>query len=38
MRARHHHDLALAQLGQLPASETRDALARMTALAINREY
>jgi octaprenyl-diphosphate synthase len=38
MRARHHHDLALAQLGKLPASETRDALARMTALAINREY
>jgi octaprenyl-diphosphate synthase len=37
-RARHHHDLALALLAQLPASDSREALVRMTALAINREH
>lgn len=36
-RALHHHDLALALLTQLPAGDSRDALARVTALAINRE-
>jgi octaprenyl-diphosphate synthase len=36
--ARHYHDLALAKLTQLPASDARNALARMTALAINREH
>lgn len=37
-RARHHHDLALAQLSQLPASDSRNALSRLTELAINREH
>jgi octaprenyl-diphosphate synthase len=37
-RARHHHDLALGLLAQLPAGDAREALARMTALAIKREH
>lgn len=37
MRARHYHDLALEKLTQLPASDARNALVRMTGLAINRE-
>jgi octaprenyl-diphosphate synthase len=37
-RARHYHDLALDILTQLPASDARNALVRMTELSINREH
>ena len=37
-RARHYHDLALENLSQLPDSDARTALVRMTELAINREH
>lgn len=37
-RARHYHDLALQILTQLPASDARTALERMTELSISREH
>jgi octaprenyl-diphosphate synthase len=38
IRARHYHDLALEKLTQLPASDARSALERMTDLSINRDH
>ncbi len=37
-RAQHYHDLALAALDRLGASEARNALARVTALSIDRDH
>jgi len=37
-QARSYHDLALAQLQQLPASQWRSALERVTHLSINRDH
>ena len=37
-QASHYHDLALAALDALPASEARSALERVTALSINRDH
>jgi octaprenyl-diphosphate synthase len=37
-RARQHYALALAGLAQLPATEARNALERMTELSINRDH
>jgi len=37
-RARHYHDLAMQQLEQLPASNSRTALERVTHLSINRDH
>ena len=37
-QARHYHDLALAQLQQLPASDARTALERVTHLSIDRDH
>jgi len=37
-QARHYHDLALAQLQQLPASTSRSALERITHLSIHRDH
>jgi octaprenyl-diphosphate synthase len=37
-RARHHHDLALSALQQLPESEARNALLRVTDLSVNRDH
>ena len=37
-RARHYHDLALAELQQLPASAARDSLQRIVALSIDRDH
>lgn len=36
--ARRYHDLALENLAQLPATEARNALERMTALSIHRDH
>lgn len=36
--ARHHRDLALAGLAQLPAGDARDALAQIAELSINRDH
>jgi octaprenyl-diphosphate synthase len=37
-RARHHQDLALSALQQLPESEARNALLRVTDLSVNRDH
>lgn len=37
-QARHYHDLALAQLQSLPASDSRAALERVTHLSIDRDH
>jgi len=37
-QARRYHDLALAQLQHLPASEARSAMEQITALSINRDH
>jgi len=37
-RARHYHDLAVTALQQLPESEARNALLRVTDLSINRDH
>jgi octaprenyl-diphosphate synthase len=37
-QARHYHDLALAGLAQLPASDARSAMEKITALSINRDH
>ena len=37
-QAQHYHDLALARLAQLPASEARSALEKITDLSINRDH
>jgi octaprenyl-diphosphate synthase len=37
-RARHHYELALENLLQLPSGDARDALERMTEMAINRDH
>ena len=37
-RARHYHDLAVTALQQLPESEARHALLRVTDLSINRDH
>jgi octaprenyl-diphosphate synthase len=37
-QARHYHDLALAELQQLPASEARSAMEAVTNLSINRDH
>ena len=37
-QAKHYHDLALAQLAQLPDNDHRSAMMKITALSISRDH